>query len=474
MANGDGFYHVIREGDTLPKLAKRFGLKRWEDIYDHDENAELRDLRPDPKVMFTGDHVWIPAKQANRGVAASGALARFLGRTTDVTLRSLEFLTDDGVLKENDADWTDSGAPIPAPEWTPQKSSPVSLHAPNTLRMKAVLQVRSSAKKPIDGIFVGTGNKAYSSLEAPITLQPKTVEVEVTAAEEIPDVVGTMCFPAISWKVVVSNKDYAIGQSGPHTLYITYGQPVVDGRPEDGVTTRRMQTAQEWYQRANAGGSTIFVLIDRMFKTFKWYVLDFLGLPAALQNELNADPPKKARLMQAGFPTYFEQGGAWPLAEWARYSGECQAIVRLIRGIKNQLGIPGTAELMYVSADTADHLTPVIRAHGVKPTGPHPDRFFYSLVDKKVVVNGLYTTNEVGFNDFEAYMKFSITMGADSWVAWYGGGIGLVDFVDANDAAAVAELERNLIKAFYALAECSVEYAQGGQRIKIHRLWRYR
>jgi hypothetical protein len=459
VANGDGFYYVIREGDTLSKLARRFGLKRWEDIYSHDQNEDFRDLRPNPKVIVAGDHVWIPAKQANKGVLASGTMARFLGRTTDVTLRSLEFLTDHGVLKENDADWTDSGTLIPAPEWTSQKSSPVSLHAPNTLRLKALLQIRSRAKKPIDGTFVGTGNKPWSSLQAPTALQPKSVEVEVAAVGEIPDVVGTLNIPAISWKVVVSDKDYVVGRSGPHTLYVTYGQPIVEGRPEDGVTTRRMRTALEWYQKANARGGTLFVLINRMFKRFKW---------------LNAHPQKKDRLMKAGFPTYFEQGGAWPLAEWERYSGECQAIVRLIRGIKNQLGIPGTAELMYVSADAADHLTPVIRNDGGEPTGPHPDRFFYALVDRKVVINGLYTTDDVGFNAFEAYMKFSLTVGGDSWVAWYGGGIGLVDVVDANDPAAVAELERGLIRVFYALAECSVEYVRGGERIRIHRLWRYR
>ncbi len=474
MANGDGFWYVLKRGDTLSRLAKRFGLKRWDDIYNHEKNEDFRELRPDPNVIYVGDHVWIPGKRANTGKAASGRLAKFFGRTTDVILLSLEFLSDHGLMKENDADWANTGPLIPAPEWRPNRARPVSVDTASTLQLKARVNVRTRSSKQVEGRLIGVGKDAWSSFRGDITLSPGTKEVEVTADGPLPNLMGEVTIPSISWKVAIEGGEYVAGTSGPHVLYTTCAAPIEDGRPEDGVTTRRMTTATRWYC-ATGDAVEVLDIIEEWFKRFPAYILSFDMLSRKQQKYLDKHKDLKNRMTQAGFSAYMKGavGGAWPLAEFEKYGGECQAIVRFIRGLKNQIGLPGTAEVKYVNADASDYMTPVIKDRGSRVTGPDKKKN-YALVDREVKVGKAYTQAEVGWNNFEAYMKFTYDDGAGSaQVAWFGGGVGKIGQVDANDPDAVAELERTLILVFWGLAEYEFVYAQGGTKKKVTRVWEY-
>ncbi|MEM8577875.1 MAG: LysM peptidoglycan-binding domain-containing protein [Pseudomonadota bacterium] len=52
--------HTVRRGDTLGKIAKKYGHASWKTIYDAPENAKFRKNRPDPNAIQPGDKITIP------------------------------------------------------------------------------------------------------------------------------------------------------------------------------------------------------------------------------------------------------------------------------------------------------------------------------------------------------------------------------------------------------------------------------
>jgi Putative peptidoglycan binding domain/LysM domain len=51
--------YFVKQGDYLAKLAKQFGLP-VNVIWNHAKNAELKQKRPNPNVLFPGDRLYIP------------------------------------------------------------------------------------------------------------------------------------------------------------------------------------------------------------------------------------------------------------------------------------------------------------------------------------------------------------------------------------------------------------------------------
>lgn len=52
--------HIVKSGDCLHRLAKRHGFADWRTIYEHADNADFREKRPNPNVIYPGDEVHIP------------------------------------------------------------------------------------------------------------------------------------------------------------------------------------------------------------------------------------------------------------------------------------------------------------------------------------------------------------------------------------------------------------------------------
>lgn len=52
--------HVVKAGDCLYRIAQQYGFADWQIIYDHPDNADFRELRPNPNVIFPGDEIHIP------------------------------------------------------------------------------------------------------------------------------------------------------------------------------------------------------------------------------------------------------------------------------------------------------------------------------------------------------------------------------------------------------------------------------
>lgn len=55
--------HVVRQGECLSSIAKSYGFVDWRKIYDHPQNAGLKQKRPNPNVIYPGDDIFIPDQE---------------------------------------------------------------------------------------------------------------------------------------------------------------------------------------------------------------------------------------------------------------------------------------------------------------------------------------------------------------------------------------------------------------------------
>jgi hypothetical protein len=92
--------HEVEEGECMASLAETYKFYRWESIYFHEKNKDLRELRPNPEQLKRGDQVFIPDLDDREELCETGKVHRFQLREqpmTDIVL----LLEDQGVLLAN-------------------------------------------------------------------------------------------------------------------------------------------------------------------------------------------------------------------------------------------------------------------------------------------------------------------------------------------------------------------------------------
>jgi N-acetylmuramoyl-L-alanine amidase len=52
--------YTVKQGDHVSKLAKAFGFSDYHAIWDHPENADLKQKRQNPNILLPGDSLYIP------------------------------------------------------------------------------------------------------------------------------------------------------------------------------------------------------------------------------------------------------------------------------------------------------------------------------------------------------------------------------------------------------------------------------
>ena len=246
-------------------------------------------------------------------------------------------------------------------------------------------------------------------------------------------------------------------ESSKNRRYVTFGTPILFGDRESGVTLRRMDRSVEWV--GNASTNDHAYVIKYLFGRFKAYTLvtltsqgtsyslGYSNLTRNQKQKLQDNPALLKRLGDFDWSSYFHSDvGAWPAAdpELVEFGAECQAICRLVIGMLRQLGSPADLALVYATANFSDPDTAIVDGRtGNRPSGPDPSKG-YTLVDRDVkkgkkyirpvldpsdgamkIPEGNYrNSDDVGWNNFEAYLRYQYTENGSDKSRWYGGGVG--------------------------------------------------
>jgi N-acetylmuramoyl-L-alanine amidase len=80
-------YHRVEQGEHLSSIAKKYGFSTYKTIWDHPENAELKNNRKNPNVLFPGDWLFVPDGNEKSVSRSTEKRHRFLLRTQTLKLR---------------------------------------------------------------------------------------------------------------------------------------------------------------------------------------------------------------------------------------------------------------------------------------------------------------------------------------------------------------------------------------------------
>ena len=95
-------YHTVKQGEYLSKIAAQYGFADFHPIWDHPENAELKQKRKHPNILFAGDRLFIPNRQAKNEGAATEQRHSFKSKGERPLLRIvLKDINDNPIANTN-------------------------------------------------------------------------------------------------------------------------------------------------------------------------------------------------------------------------------------------------------------------------------------------------------------------------------------------------------------------------------------
>ena len=90
-----GITYTVGEGENLITIAKAFGFRRWETIYNHQKNANFRKENPSPYIVKEKSKLWIPEFTIKQLPCETGKTHRFILERLK-TLLHIELKDDEG------------------------------------------------------------------------------------------------------------------------------------------------------------------------------------------------------------------------------------------------------------------------------------------------------------------------------------------------------------------------------------------
>jgi hypothetical protein len=375
-----------------------------------------------------------------------------------ILLVRLKCVSDHGVLKgcEGKTKWRNTGKPCPEPEWSAGAEIPVSHTMDQNVRVVLTLTVPAGGI-PQTGSIHGKG-PGRMTFKGPSTLPPDSSSIELVSRQKLGKKIRKLRFE-LKWSAPGTGATIAPDRTS-NWMYVTMDRPRVDrrsGAQEIGVTLRRMDKAMEWVEPLDTLDP--HRIVTGLMAKFAHYAL----YPSP-------KVPKEYR-----HPHYMNaHGGAWPMTEYLEQSGECQAIVRLFRGILWQLGIPGDSKVIVFWADpNVDGGATMLRddweanpSAGLDARGEmNGRRVIAALVDAPVKEGSTYPPSHTalpggrvspGLNRYEACLEFS----HGGKTRYYCGGAG------------VFKLSNSMLSVFWGLVWVSTTENDGFRVEKIVRRYR--
>lgn len=85
--------HAVQSGECMSSIADQYG-RFWQQLWDHADNLDLKNLRKDPNVLYAGDTVVIPDKEEHEESCGSEEKHRFRRKGVPAKLK-IRILRDD-------------------------------------------------------------------------------------------------------------------------------------------------------------------------------------------------------------------------------------------------------------------------------------------------------------------------------------------------------------------------------------------
>ncbi len=79
--------HTVKQGEHISKIADQYRFYDYQTIWNHPDNAALKQKRQNPNVLFPGDQLFIPEKQYKKVPGGTAKTHRFKIKLPTVLLR---------------------------------------------------------------------------------------------------------------------------------------------------------------------------------------------------------------------------------------------------------------------------------------------------------------------------------------------------------------------------------------------------
>ena len=79
--------HIVKDGEHLSGIAAQHGFSSFKTVWEHPENADLKNERKNPNILNPGDKVFIPDKEIKEESRSTDAKHRFEADTERLVLR---------------------------------------------------------------------------------------------------------------------------------------------------------------------------------------------------------------------------------------------------------------------------------------------------------------------------------------------------------------------------------------------------
>jgi hypothetical protein len=261
----------------------------------------------------------------------------------------LTFKSDHHVMTDNNSDWLNTGSVFAKPEFTyGVASKPISHTKNQNVVLDIVLEIWPANANEVSVTVVGTATwDSTFTFTSATKVKGGRQTISFTSSGPLPDSVSKITGD-IEWTVSDGTNTLKADHSWGHVIYTTIDMPVSAPGTEAGITQKRMEAS---VGLVGPIGTDPHPLVHGIMLKFKQYWLQHDKMPPWYSGP---KPPNNLN-----FPSYLQDtsipatvpGGAWNMFDFIDASAECQAIVRFTRAVIKQVGCPGTANVIVVSAD---------------------------------------------------------------------------------------------------------------------------
>ena len=244
-------------------------------------------------------------------------------KITKITIESVTFKSDHGLLKDRTADWNDGGSAYSKPEWTASNQHPITHTMDKEVKIEVKIKVEPAGAASETGTLRGEGPGGLVFEKKNMNFAPGIITETLTSSTKLPKKVQILSFK-IKWKITGTSVSITPNEI-TNKMYVTYGTP-----HGSMCTQKRI----EWLCSKCNGISNLTQPSSSGPP----------GIAEAIYNAFASSPPK-FNLISPNVPS-----NLWLLMSSTSCQGQCIDLAKLMKLAVELLG--GTASIGYVYGST--------------------------------------------------------------------------------------------------------------------------